>query len=603
MDRRQFLVSGTAAALVGLLSRAHASDAKLRAALDRIAYGVLARSPETLTSLGLDKGTYAWARARLDDGPAVMHRHVGSDVAKYRGLLAGVHRAALDERDQVLLDSVLYCLDSGSNGARYAFGAVDAFGGARPYIVSQQGGAYHDTPEFLNAQHPVDNVSDAEAYLARVRALGTALDEETAQLEHDVAMGVVPPDFILDTTLKQQKALRAVAAADSGLVQSLARRAKAKSIAGDWAGRATKLVTSVVYPALDRQLAALAKARAKATHDAGVWKLPDGEAYYGWRLRDSTSTTMTPQQIHQLGLEQGAALDSRMDEVLRKQGFTQGTVGARLAALSKDPKQLFADTDAGKVEAVAYVQQKMDALRALLPRVSRMQLHASVTVKRVPADIEAGAPLGYMNPAALDGSRPAIYYINLASTSGWPRFSIPSLSAHEGLPGHTWQFAYIAEHRSEVPLITSTMSFNAFVEGWALYAEQLVDELGFYDDDPLGRLGMYQAMRFRASRLVTDTGLHAMRWTREKAIDYLQTSTGRPTAAVTSEVDRYCASPGQACGYKVGHTEIVRLRDRAKAALGAKFDVRDFDDVVVQTGGVPLTLLATVVDAYIAKKR
>lgn len=603
MDRRQLLVSGTAAGLLALLPRARAHDGKLRLVLDRIAYDVLSRSPQAMTQLGLDKGAYAWAREKLDDGPAATHRHVAADVAKYRGLLAGVPRGALDASDKLLLDSLGYCLEGGASGVRFAFGTVDAFGGGRPYVVSQQGGASHDVPEFLNSQHPLESTTDAEAYLARVRALGTALDEETAQLEHDARLGVLPPDFILDTTLAQQRALRAVAAAESGLVESLSRRAKVKGLGGDWAARATTLVTRVVYPALDRQLAALAKVRARATHDAGAWKLPDGEAYYAWRLRDSTSTTMTPQQIHELGLEQGATLDARMDEVLKKQGLALGTVGERLAALSKDPKQLFADTDAGKAEAVAYVQQKMDALRGLLPRVSRMQLHAGVTVKRVPPDIEAGAPLGYMNPAALDGSRPAIYYINLAHTSGWPRFTIPSLSAHEGLPGHSWQFAYIAERRDAVPVIASTMSFNAFVEGWALYAEQLVDELGFYDDDALGRLGMYQAMRFRASRLVVDTGVHAMRWTREQAIDYLQRSTGRAVAAVTSEVDRYCASPGQACGYKVGHTELVRLRDRAKAALGSTFDVRDFNDAVVQTGGVPLALLPAVVDGDIAKRR
>jgi uncharacterized protein (DUF885 family) len=243
----------------------------------------------------------------------------------------------------------------------------------------------------------------------------------------------------------------------------------------------------------------------------------------------------------------------------------------------------------------------MDELRAILPRVSKMHMKASVTVKRVPSDIESGAPLGYMNPAALDGSRPAIYYINLKDTASWPKFTIPSLSAHEGLPGHTWQFAYLAEHNAELPRISSIMGFNAFIEGWALYAEQLVDELGFYAKNPLGRLGMYQGLRFRAARLVTDTGLHAMKWSREKAVDYLRGATGRSTLAVTSEVDRYCAAPGQACGYKVGHTEIVRLRDQAKAKLGAKFDVRDFDDALVQTGGVPLTVLASVVDAYIKK--
>jgi uncharacterized protein (DUF885 family) len=359
----------------------------------------------------------------------------------------------------------------------------------------------------------------------------------------------------------------------------------------------------MVYPALDRQIVAMAALRTRATHDAGAWKLPDGGAYYRWLLQYSTSTDLSPEAVHQMGLDQGRDLDARMDAVLKSQGMTQGTVGERMSALSRDPKQLFANTDAGKAEAVAYVNAKMNELRAMLPLVSRMKMKADVTVKRVPVDIEAGAALGYMNFASLDGSRPAIYYINLKDTGNWPKFTIPSLSAHEGLPGHTWQGAYVAEHRDDVPLIASLMGFNAYTEGWALYSEQLVDELGFYKEDPLGQLGMYQALRFRASRLVTDTGLHAKKWGREQAIDYLTGSTGRARAACTSEVDRYCASPGQACGYKVGHTQIVTLREKAKAALGARFDVRDFNDAVIQAGAVPLAVLATAIDDYVAKAK
>jgi uncharacterized protein (DUF885 family) len=302
-----------------------------------------------------------------------------------------------------------------------------------------------------------------------------------------------------------------------------------------------------------------------------------------------------------MGLEQGAELDAKMDAALKSQGFTQGTVGERLSALTRDPNQLFPNDDAGKEQAVAFLSAKIDDLRALLPRVSRMQMKAPLVIKRVPKEIEAGAALGYMNFASLDGSRPAIYYVNLSDTSNWPKFTMPSLCAHEGLPGHTWQGAYVAEHREDVPLIGSILGFNAYTEGWALYSEQLVDELGFYEHDPMGRIGMYQALRFRASRLVTDTGLHAKHWTREQAVDFMTTSTGRSRGACQSEVDRYCAAPGQACGYKVGHTEIVRLREKARAALGDRFDVRDYDDAVIQTGAVPLAVLATAIDDYIAK--
>jgi uncharacterized protein (DUF885 family) len=603
-SRRHFLMSGAAAGLAVTAGPALAAlDPKLAALLDGIANDALDTMPETQSYLGLDTGARAAARGRLNDRSRAGRARTLADIARYRKMLATVDRAALAGHDRILYDSVAYELANGAAGGRFDYGAVYAFGGGNPYLVSQQDGAYQGVPEFLDSVHRIENKADAEAYLARLAAFATALDQETEGVKHDAGEGVVPPDFILDTTIEQMKGLRGVAAAQSRMVGSIARRTAEHRIAGDWAARATKIVSSAVYPALDRQIAAISAIRAKANADAGAWKLPQGEDYYAWLLQYATSTDLTPEAIHQMGLEQGRDLDARMDAVLKSQGLTQGTVGERLAALTRDPKQLFPNTDAGRAEAIAYVEEKIAELRKLLPQVSRMTLKADLTVKRVPPDIEAGAALGYMNFASLDGSRPAIYYINLKDTGNWPRVTIPSLSAHEGIPGHTWQGAYVAEHREDVPLIASLMGFNAYTEGWALYAEQLVDELGFYKTDPFGQLGMFQALRFRAARLVADTGLHAKRWSREQAIDYLAASTGRARAACTSEIDRYCASPGQACGYKVGHTEIVRLRDKAKAALGDRFDVRDFNDAVIQAGASPLAVLATAIDDYIARAK
>jgi len=239
-------------------------------------------------------------------------------------------------------------------------------------------------------------------------------------------------------------------------------------------------------------------------------------------------------------------------------------------------------------------------VRQKLPQLFNLKLKAPVVIKRVPPDIEDGAPLGYMNPGAIDGSRPSTYYINLKTTTNWPRFSLPTLTYHETIPGHAWQGAYLTE-TGKLPLIRIILSgFNAYVEGWALYAEQLAGELGMYADDPFGELGYLQAQQFRACRLVADTGLHALRWTRNQTIDWLVNNTGRPRASMQSEVDRYCGTPGQACGYKIGHTEINRLRDKAKARLGAKFDLRDFNDTVVEAGAVPLTVLASIMDAHVA---
>lgn len=605
LHRRDFLYASAAAGITAALPFPvfAALDPKLAATLDAIAWDVLKDSPETMSSLGLDTGAHAAARGKLADrSPAARARTVAG-IARHRRMLARVDRATLRGHDRLVYDSTDYLLKNAAAGTRFPYGGIGDFGGGNPYVISQQDGAYQFIPEFLDSTHRVENRTDAEDYLHRLAAFAVALDEETAAARRDAARGVIPPDFLLDTALKQLRELRATPPARARLVTSLTRRTGAQHIPGNWAARAEAIVVRSVYPAFDRQIAALAAIRRRATHVAGVQKLPQGDAYYRWLLQYSTSTDLSADEIHRMGLDQGRELDARMDGVLKSQGLTQGTVGERLAALTRDPAQLFPNDDAGKRQAVAYVNEKISELRALLPRVSRMRMAAPLQVKRVPPDIEAGASLGYMNFASLDGKRPAIYYINLSSTSNWPKFTIPSLSAHEGLPGHTWQGAYVAEHREDVPLIASLMGFNAYTEGWALYSEQLVDELGFYENDPFGRLGMFQALRFRAARLVTDTGLHSKHWSREQAVDYMVGATGRSRAAITSEVDRYCASPGQACGYKVGHTEIVRLRDKAKAALGPRFDVRDYDDAVIEAGAVPLAVLATAIDDYIARAR
>jgi uncharacterized protein (DUF885 family) len=607
--RRELLAAASAGAFMALPGAAFAqpaASAQLAALFDAFANEMLSEAPEAATGLGLDKGARARLKSRLSDRSA---RAAAADraacLARLRRL-AAIDRAALTGMDAIRYDAVRYAQQLGADGGAFGYGdnsyAAAMAEAATPYVVNQQNGAFGFIPEFLNAQHKIDTAADCEAYLERVRAFARQIDQESARVAADAAHGVVAPDFILDNAIGQLTAMRAQAAGETQLVQSLVARAAAAHVAGDFSARAARLVEREVHPALDRQIAALRAARAAAGHDAGVWRLPQGEAYYAWHLKVSTSTELNADQIHQMGLEQGREIDARMDAILRAQGLTEGAVGARMSALTRDPRFLKPNTEAGRAELLAYLEGRITALRAIMPRVSKMTLSAPVEARRVPADIEQGASLGYMNFAALDGSRPAIYYINLKDTALWPLWTLPTLTAHETIPGHAWQGAYLAEHHDEVPLISSLMGFNAFVEGWALYAEQLVDELGFYDDDPFGRLGYLQAQRFRAARLVVDTGLHAKRWSREQAIQSLVDQTGRAPGAAQSEIDRYCSTPGQACGYKVGHTEILRLRAKAFAQLGARFDVRDFDDAIVQTGGVPLTVLETAIDAYVAAK-
>jgi uncharacterized protein (DUF885 family) len=408
---------------------------------------------------------------------------------------------------------------------------------------------------------------------------------------------VVAPDFLLDKTLKQMKGARAQPLAEWGVVTSLARRTGA--IPGDWRGRALKLARDRVAPAMDRQMAELARHRARADGRAGVWKLPDGEAYYAWALRAATTSSLTPAEVHRMGLDQVAELQGRMEPLLRAQGLTRGTVGERMTALGKDPKQLFPNTEAGRAQILEYVNERTADIRTRLPRAFATLVKGNLIIRRVPVEIEAGAPGGYAAAGTIDGSVPGNYYINLRDTSIWPRFSLATLTYHEGIPGHIWQ----GEYTYKLPLLRSLLAFNAYSEGWALYAEQLADELGAYEGDPLGELGYLQSLSFRACRLVVDSGLHAQRWTRSKAIQWFAETNGSTVEEVQGEVDRYCAWPGQACGYKVGHSEINRLREKARGALGPRFDLRTFDDALVLGGNVPLTLLETVIDRYIAGAR
>ncbi len=611
LDRRELLstvaIAGVGATLPGLAAaQGIARNTQLRATVDRFADKVLALSPEQATGLGLDKGARADLKSRLNDRSEEARTTSLNLASSMRAQLAAVPRSVLSGPDLTLYDTVTYALDLSLAARPFAYGDngfAPLGAGAEPYPVTQQNGDYNQVPEFLDSQHQIETRADADAYLARLDAFGPALAQESACITADAARNVIPPSFILATTLTQLRGIRATPAAKQKMVTSIATRTAAKGIAGDWAARATRIVESRVYPALDGQIAVLDAVRASADDRAGVWRLPEGDAYYAWALKCGTTTLLTADAVHRTGMAQTAELQARMDGLLRKQGMTKGRVGERLSALTRDPRYIYPNTDEGRAATIAYVQGRIDAIRPLLPRMSAFGLRADLKVKRVPEDIQDGAALGYMNFASLDGARPAIYYINLKDNGNWPRWTLATLTAHEGVPGHAFQGAYLAEHAAELPTIVSLMGFNAFVEGWALYSEQLVDELGLYADDPLGQLGELQALNFRAARLVVDTGLHSKRWTRAQAIDWMVANTGRARTAVTSEVDRYCVAPGQACGYKIGHNEILRLRAKAQAELGARFDLRGFDDAIVTTGGVPLQVLASVVDRWAATRR
>jgi uncharacterized protein (DUF885 family) len=463
--------------------------------------------------------------------------------------------------------------------------------------VIQNVGAYLDVPRFLDTDHRIENASDAEAYLARLESYAKQLDGERGRIEAARAAGLVPPAFLIDKALTQMKLSIAAAQAGGALVESIERRTT--TIPGTWADRARAIAAQQIAPALERQAQELAAQRAAASDDAGMWARTSGDEYYRWALKASTTTTLSPDEIHEIGRSELEALHARMDSILATVGYTQGTVGARMTALAQDPRYQFPEGDAGRAEIIAFIDERLAWIRAQMPRAFNTVVDPNLEVKRLPPEEEPGAPAAYGGAGSIDGTIPGRFWINLRTTDLHSKYSVADLAFHEAIPGHVWQ----GEYTRRQPLLRQLLAFNPYSEGWGLYAEQLADELGAYDDDPVGRLGYLQSLAFRACRLVVDTGIHAKRWTREQGVQFFVEFNGSNPLEVASEVDRYCSWPGQACGYKLGHTEINRLRESAMAALGPSFDLKAFNDAVVLGGNVPLDVLAANVDEYVRAAR
>jgi len=592
MDRRQFLcTSGAAALSVPFLSSAAwaapsagAGDAKLNAVFERIFQEQVRTFPGFATSLGLDKGELAPLRAKLDLRPTRQARvEEIARTKKFVGWLEAIPEAGLSDRAKLNREVVIWDLETGNVGPE----RFDISNPQSPYVISQQDGAYFSRPDFLHSAHPVETKSDAEAYLSRLAQFATELDNDTAEQQRQAARGYLAPGWSLDLALKQMRELRSAAPEQSTMADSVASRAAAKKIPGEWRERAAKIVADKVYPALDRQIATISALRPTTAAGDGVWRVPNGDAVYSAALAEATTTNYTADEIHQIGLQQVAEISDELDKILRSAGLTSGTVGERLTAFNKMPEQLYPDTDSGRVQLIEDLNAGVKAMYAKLPQAFATLPKQPLEIRRVPPEIQEGASNGYYRQATLDGSRPAIYFINLKSTGDWPKYTLPSLTYHEGVPGHHLQLS-IAQLSKDLPMLRRIAFYSAYGEGWALYAEQLADELGGYQGNE--RAGYLQSFLFRAERLIVDTGLNHKKWTREQAIDHMIATTGFARGRAQREIERYCASPGQACSYKIGHLAWLRAREEAKKSLGAKFDIRQFHEIL-REGAMPLSIL------------
>lgn len=564
--------------------------------LDQVAYAMLKHEPGRATGLGVDTGDYADWRGTFGASGAAGRDAYAATLQTQLDIARTYPKANLTPDQLIGFEVVESAFSKALEGMALPYGDV-AVGSWRnaPYLVIQNVGGYIDFPRHFGATQPLRDAQDVEYYLGRLNEVSAVLDGETDRIAEARGKGLIPPDFLLDKTIAQMETNITDASSSGGAYASPLLTSELEP-AITASRQAAQMVNDRLVPALQRQLAELKIQRGLAKSDAGMWAQPDGEEWYSWSTSASTTTSLSPDEIHNQGLEELAELHGRMDPILRDIGYTQGTVGERMQALGDDPRYKFAEGDPGREEIFAFIDDRIEWIKAQMPRAFNQLVDPNMEVRRIPINEEAGAPGAYGGAGSKDGSIPGRFWINLRSTDLHRKYDLADLTYHESIPGHVWE----GEYSNRLPLIRSILAFGAFSEGWALYGEQLADELGAYDDFAVGRLGYLQSLAFRACRLVVDTGLHSKRWTREQANQFFIERNGSKPQEVAGEVDRYCSWPGQACSYKIGHSEIVRQRELAQSQMGDAYDFKAFNTAVILGGNAPLDVVGKTVGRYIA---
>ena len=595
MDRRTVLRAGIAAALTSSLPSIAAAQADndLARLLQLLTEDYLRSSPREATQFEFDVGDNAGLRSQLDDVSLAASDKNKKAAAVAVEQLSLIDRGKLSSASKLDYDTATFVFATLKDQlGRY--GTVDIDLRPSPYPVSQMNGAYYWLPDFIGSNHPLQSKQDLDAYFSRLNALGVVLDQETERIRHDAGSGVIPPSFVIAKTNAQIEALRDTAPAQTAMIAPAIERAKAKGL-GDIAVQAEAIFRKAIVPALDRQIQTLQSLRPKAKDSAGVWALPDGDAYYAAALLSNTTTSIAAGELHRKGLQRVADITAQLDQGLRQQGLKSGSVGERIKLLNVDKRFLVPDDDAGRKQLLSAAQSMIDAIRALLPRGFQTIPKDQLLVKRIPVAIENGAPGAFYSDGV--GDQPGTFSLNLKTPSELPLWRLPTLAHHEAIPGHHFQYS-VLKSAGQLSMFRRLVRFSAYTEGWALYAERVADELGIYENNPAGRLGLLQSELFRAARIVVDTGIHHHRWTREQATQWMIDNAGEAPIGAQREIDRYCVYPGQACSFMVGAMEIRAARERARQRLGNRFDVRAFHDLVLRSGPVPIDVLNAAVDQW-----
>jgi len=565
---------------------------------------ILKLSPEWATQLGVSEQIGGKGYA------SKLSNYTFSGIARTYELNASlltelntVDRTQLSGTSLVTYDVMknAYQIAARHNAHKIGYGAV--MGAAPPYVIDQLFGVHINLPQLFSSQQSITSEQEMVVYIDRLKKLSKAMDDVALTAETDAQHGHAPPAFALESIVKSVRIFTGGEIINNPIITSFAEKITTiDGVSNDDKRRMNNqmigMLTTEIYPAFNDFADRIEALIPLAGADAGIWRVKGGADLYEIALSNYGANGLNADEIHQIGVNDVKRIHGEMDAILRARGYVEDHIGVRMTALAKDPKVLYPNTDEGRQEILDDLTSYVNDVIKIAPKWFGTLPPQAVEVKRIPIyqqDSSAGA---YYWPPSLDGTKPGTFWINLKNTADWPKYSLKTLVYHEGVPGHHFQ-ASLQLDVKDMPLIRNMMYFSEYGEGWALYAEELAVDMGLYENDPLGNLGRLKMELYRAARLVVDTGLHAKKWTREQAIDYMVDVTGEPREGIVREIDRYAVWPGQATSYKLGMIRFQKLRAKAEVELRSKFDVKKFHDAVLLDGSMPMPVLEARMDKWI----
>ncbi|SFB82362.1 DUF885 domain-containing protein [Pseudoalteromonas denitrificans] len=588
-------------------SHKHVTRAELDKTINTYTQNFMTLQPALATSLKLSTSIAGSYKNKWPDYSPKGMLALQNSMQNSLNALTAYDLKTLNDADQLHLKVNQVIAKYYLGDQKFKAGYIDTWGGHLPYIVNQIAGPLIDIPKLLQDQHNIENKQDVEDYLTRLNGLVDLIAAVKSKVLTDASNGIILPKALFPNTLGYLNNYVAMPSTEHSLVTSLINKMRPlKSLSDEqkqtYANTAINLVTEKLYPAFSDIKETMISLEAKAPPEDGIWAQPNGSEFYKHEILYLADSNLSPDKIHEIGLAEVNRISKEMDQILKSQGMNAGTIGERMVKLGEMPEFIYEDSDEGRTKLLADLNTEIDKIMLEAPSLFNTIPKYEVLVKRIPVVSQDGAAGGFYMPPALDGSRPGEFAINLKDMKAQPRFSLKTLTYHEAVPGHHFQISLNME-QTDIGIMRQNGQFNAYVEGWALYSEQVASEMGMYKDDPWGNLGRLQAEVYRAARLVVDTGLHHKRWTRKQAIEYFHNATGTAMSDVEGAIDRYMAWPGQALGYKLGMLKILELREWSKKQLGKKFDIKVFHDLVLLPGARPLTILEADVKRWVAKTK